>query len=134
MPNSRVTPCVYLIPEGFTGWVTIEFAVLGAAPLPREGGARLIVVPRTGTLRTASAQELGIIDHQFWFVGAQGTRTPIDEPEAHYGADPNAAWMVYDHPVVLGFHTGDATDALGRHVFERFYVGVGPAGDFPEWS
>lgn len=131
--SGHVTPCVYLIPKGFSGWVTIELAVAGAAPLPREAGARLIAVPPDGTLRTASAQELGIIDHQFWFVDAEGMRTPIEEPEARYGADPNAAWMEHDRPVVLGFHTGDATDDTGEHVFERFYVGAGPAGDPPGW-
>lgn len=131
--SGHVTPCVYLIPQGFSGWVTLELAVAGAAPLPREAGARLIAVPPDGTLRTASPQEIGIIDHEFWFVDAEGTRTPIDEPESRYDADPNAAWRRHDRPVVLGFHTGDATDDAGRHVFERFYVGAGPAGDPPGW-
>jgi hypothetical protein len=45
----------------------------------------------------------------------------------------NAAWMAYDCPFVLGFHTGDATDAAGRHMFERFYIGAGPADDPPGW-
>jgi hypothetical protein len=120
---------MYLIPAGFTGWVTIEFAVAGAPPLPRAGDARVITVPPDGTLRTASAQELGIVEHRFWFVDAEGTRMPIDEPEAHYGAAPDAASMTYDHPVVLGFHTGDAD----RHLFERFYIGAGPTGDPPGW-
>ena len=133
MPIGHVTPCVYLIPAGFTGWVTIELAVAGAPPLPRAGAARVAAVPPDGRLRTASAQELGIVEHQFWFVGAEGTRAPIDEPEAQHGAAPNAAWMAYDRPVVLGFHTGDATDATGRHMFERFYIGAGPAGDPPGW-
>jgi hypothetical protein len=134
MSGARVTPCIYLIPEGFTGWVTIELAVAGAPPLSREGGARLIAVPPSGRLKTSSPQELGIIDdHEFWFVDAHGVRTRIDHPETHHGADPNAAWKAYRHPVVLSFCTGEALDTDGRHVFERFYIGAGPAGDPPGW-
>jgi hypothetical protein len=133
MAGGRVTPCVYLIPEGFAGWVTIELAVAGAPPLPREGRARLIAVPPSGLLRTSSPQELGIIEHEFWFVDALGVRTRIDQPETQYRADPNAAWKAYSHPVVLGFCTGDARDANGKHLFERFYIGAGPAGDPPGW-
>jgi len=131
--SDSVTPCVYLIPEGFTGWVTIELAVAGAPPLPREREARLIAVPPSGRVRTSSPQELGIVDHQFWFVDPRGRRTAIDEPESHHGADPNAAWQTHPHPVVLGFCTGEALDASGRHLFERFYIGAGPAGDPPGW-
>src|SRR5512140_2798338 len=101
MPSGHVTPCVYLIPEGFTGWVTLEYAAPDGPPLPREAGARVIAVPPGGRLRTSSAQELGIIENRFYFVDGAGRRTPIDEPEAQYGADPNAAWQPHGRPVVL---------------------------------
>jgi len=123
---------VYVLPAGFTGWVTVEFAVPGAPALPREEGARLLRVPADGRLATSSPQELGIIDHHYWFDDGDGSRTPIDDPAAHYGADPGVAERRHDQPVVLGLHTGTMSDAGGTHVFERFYVGTGPAGDPPE--
>jgi len=129
----RVTPCVYLVPDGFAGWATICFAVTGAEPLVREDGARLIRIPADGYLETSSPQELGILNQRFYFVDGAGTRTPLDRPAAKYGADPNAAWKQHDRPVVLGFHTGTADDDEGHHMFERFYVGHGPAGDPPGW-
>ena len=134
MTQGQTTPCVYLIPAGFTGWVTIELSVLGAPPLPHEDGARVITVPPSGKVMTSSPQEIGIVDHRFFIVVATGARTPIDEPEATYDADPDAASKAYDRPVVLGFQTGDATDQTGRHVFERFYVGPGPAGEPPTFA
>lgn len=126
-------PAVYLLPEGFTGWVTVEYASPGAAALPEEHGARIIHVPADGKLRTSSPQELGIVDNRFYFVDGAGARTPIAEPEAAHGTPPDEASKRHDHAVVLGFETGDATDQTGRHVFERFYVGVGPAGEPPRW-
>jgi hypothetical protein len=122
-------PAIYEIPEGFTGWVTIEYAVSSAPALPDDRGTRMIRVPASGRLRTSSPQELGIVDNQFYFSDGTGKRTPIDDPEARHGAAPDEAARRHDHPVVLGFETGDTTGSSGRRVFERFYVGLGPAGE-----
>jgi hypothetical protein len=125
----HAVPAVYELPEGFTGWVTVEYAAPEAAALPEDHGARRIRVPAAGKLRTSSPQELGIVDNRFYFVDGAGRRTPIAEPEAAHGAAPDEASKRHDHPVVLGFATGDAADATGHRVFERFYIGVGPAGE-----
>jgi hypothetical protein len=126
----HTTPCVYLIPAGFTGWVTIEYGVAGAPPLAHEGEARCIDVPASGRVETSSAQELGIVGGRtYYFVDAAGARTPIDEPEARYGAAPDEAYRAHDHVVVLANRAGATTDASGRHYHDRFYVGTGPVDD-----
>jgi hypothetical protein len=127
----RVPPTSYEIPQGFSGWVTVEFSVADAAALPDDHGTRLIRIPASGALRTSSPQEIGILDNHFYFVDPAGARTPIDDAEARHGAAPDEPTRRHDHPVVLGFHTGDASGATGRRVFERFYVGTGPAGEPP---
>jgi hypothetical protein len=129
----HATPAIYEIPNGFTGWVTVEYGVSSTAALPEDRGARVIRVPPDGKLRTSSPQELGIVDHRFYFVDGAGKRTPIEDREAAPGAAPDEAAKPHDHPVVLGFETGDATDATGHRVFERFYVGAGPASQPPDW-
>ncbi|HEX2687258.1 MAG TPA: hypothetical protein VHN14_11595 [Kofleriaceae bacterium] len=126
-------PTIYELPNGFTGWVTVEYAVPAAAALPEERGARVIRIPPDARLQTSSPQWLGIVDNRFYFVDGTGRRTPIDDREATPDAAPNEAGKSHDHPVVLRFETGDMTDATGRHVFERFYVGLGPAGEPPGW-
>src|SRR5271169_6540326 len=35
----------FLIPEGYTGWVRIEFEVLDAPPVPMEGGEYILKIP-----------------------------------------------------------------------------------------
>jgi hypothetical protein len=127
----RAMPAIYEIPYDFVGWVTVEYAVPDAPALPEQRGARVIRVPGSGRLRTSSRQELGVVSNRFYFVDGAGTRTPIDDPEAGPGAAPDEAARPHDHPVVLGFETGVATDAAGRRVFERFYVGPGPVGAPP---
>lgn len=129
--SARVPPTSYEIPQGFTGWVVVEFAVPGAPALPDDHGVRLIRVPAGGVVRTSSPQQVGRLDNRFYFVDAAGARAPIDEPEARPGAAPDEAARRHDRPVVLGFETGDITDAAGHRVFERFYVGPGPAGQPP---
>ena len=124
------TPCVYLIPAGFTGWVTIEYGVAGAPPLPHEGAARRIDVPPSGRVQTSSAQELGVVgERTYYFVDASGARTPIDQPESRYGAAPDEAYRAHDHAAILANRFGSTTDASGRRYYERFYVGTGPIED-----
>ena len=131
--QTRVTPAVYLISEGVTGWVTIEYAVDGAAVFPLQDGARVISVPKAGRVQTSSPQEVGTISLRFYSVDAEARRTPIEWPAGEHGGGIDAASQTYPAPVILEFHTGTATDEVGRHVFEQFYVGRGPATDPPTW-
>jgi hypothetical protein len=131
----KVTPSIYLIPEGFTGWVTIEYEVADAPPLPFEDGHRLFIIPRSGRLETSSPQELGrIVRERYYYVHADGRRTPIRKPESEYGASGDVAAEVHPAPVILASGVGSSTGASGRHVYEQFHVGRGPAADPPGWT
>jgi hypothetical protein len=44
---------LFLLPEGFHGWICVDFGVKGAAPLPREGDV-LVVRPREGLVMETS--------------------------------------------------------------------------------
>lgn len=125
---------MYLIADGFTGWVTVEYAVKGAPPLPVKDGKRIITVPKSGIVRTSSPQEFGVINLRFYYVDGEAKRAPIAWPASKHGADPNAASQRHPAAVVLGFTTGDAKLETGVHVFERFYVGRGPAPEPPDWK
>lgn len=121
----------YELPAGYTGWVTIQFAVAGAPPLASRDGVRQVVVPASGILATATPQRRGVVKNRFYYVDDARQRTPIEWPESRYGADPQTADRTFARPVVLRLVTGDATVAGRRDVFEQFYVGRGPAGDPP---
>jgi len=127
----RAAPAIYEIPDDYTGWVIVEYAVPGAPALPEQRGERVIRLPESGKLRTSSPQTTGIVHNRFYFVDGTGTRTPIVDRERTTGAAPGEAARSHDRPVVLGFETGVAIDASGRRAFDRFYVGPGPAGAPP---
>lgn len=52
-------PCVYRIPEGFTGWVLIEFDQTNSPPLRENGGKLIFDIGRDGRLYTSSGLETG---------------------------------------------------------------------------
>lgn len=43
---------IWLFPEGYAGWVRVDFEVPGAPPLPDEDGYRVLRVPDTGVIET----------------------------------------------------------------------------------
>ncbi|HTM22398.1 MAG TPA: hypothetical protein VL172_17880 [Kofleriaceae bacterium] len=70
-------PIVYEVPDGFEGWVTIEYGVPGAPPLAREDGSDVVRVPADGKVATSSKYIGWRRGHEYWRVGAGGARTPL---------------------------------------------------------
>ena len=57
--TSTRRPSRFLIPDGYTGWVRVEFEVPGAASLPIESGQYVIKIPPNGILQTSSLEQYG---------------------------------------------------------------------------
>jgi len=73
---------IVLIPSGFEGWVVIRYEVPGESSLGREGAKTMLRVPVSGSLITSSDMPRGYGIDEYYFVGADGKRTPIqNEPE-----------------------------------------------------
>src|SRR5262245_50154348 len=73
---------LYLLPEGFSGWVCVEFGVTGAPALPREGD-RLLIRVRPGEALKTSDKAGPIPPTGEAQVEARGKRAPL--PEDVYG-------------------------------------------------
>ena len=66
----RRRPSRYLIPEGYIGWVKLNFRVNEAPALPMEGDHYLFKFPSTGVLETSSDIEYGsALNHYFYYCG-----------------------------------------------------------------
>jgi uncharacterized protein DUF6843 len=63
----RRPPSRFLIPSGYTGWITIQYSVAGAPPLPREGKFLLVRLTDNGSLQTSSNLPEGWADDQFFY-------------------------------------------------------------------
>ncbi len=69
--NTR-RPDRYLIPQGYVGWVIIEYKVKKAPPLLIEDGHNLYKIPRDGRFLTASPLEDGIASDDYFYVTPKG--------------------------------------------------------------
>ncbi|MFZ0773999.1 MAG: DUF6843 domain-containing protein [Candidatus Sulfotelmatobacter sp.] len=107
--NSTHRSSRFLIPEGYTGWVRIEFEVQGSPPLPMEGAQYVLKIPSDGVLRTSSAEQYGWAKDQYYYYSAQGVRALPDSGPAD---------------LIWGKINGEESGASGRRKYEEFFVGA----------
>lgn len=70
------TPCVYEIPEGFTGWVLIEFGRTNCPPLSKRDGKVVFQIGSDGRCCTSSALEFGWAKDTYVYVGKSRAEIP----------------------------------------------------------
>ena len=99
----------FLIREGYTGWVRIEFEVQGAPPLPMEGGEYILTIPADGVLRTSSAERYGWAKDHYYYYSAEGLRSLPDSGQAG---------------LVWGKVNGEGSGPAGKRKYEEFFVGT----------
>lgn len=75
------TPDRYLIPQGYTGWIVVQYGVKGAPPLPVENGFRLYRIPRNGRLKTSSTILYGRAMDEYYYVLPNGQRQRLKETD-----------------------------------------------------
>jgi hypothetical protein len=81
--NTR-RPARFLIPDGFKGWVKIDFQTPNNKPLPVEDGRWLFNLDSAGHLQTSSPLDGGIAADDFYYVSS-GRRTPLRQTESCQG-------------------------------------------------
>jgi len=101
----------FLIPEGYVGWVRIEFQVNGAPALPVEGGEYLFKVSPSGLLRTSSPEEFGWAKDHFFYYSEKGTRI-LQE------TGPGGGGLIW------GKINGEESGSQGKRKYEEFFVGT----------
>lgn len=107
--NSTRPASRFLIPEGYIGWVRIEFGVQGAPPLPMEGGEYILKIPPDGVLRTSSAEQYGWARDHYYYYSAQG---------AHPLPDSGSAALIW------GKINAEGSGASGKRKYEELFVGT----------
>jgi hypothetical protein len=99
----------FLIPEGYTGWVRIEFEVQGAPLLPVDGGQYVLTLGADGSLKTSSLEQYGWANDSYYFYSSAGTRSISD-------AGPDC--------LIWGKINGEAVGSSGKRKYEGFFVGT----------
>ncbi len=99
----------FLIPDGYTGWIRIEFEVQGAPPLPVDHGEYTIKIPAEGVLRTSSAEQYGWARDRYYYYSGQSMRPLPDSG---------------DSALIWGKLNGEASGTSGKQKYEEFFVGT----------
>jgi hypothetical protein len=81
--EKRRTPCRYLIPEGYVGWVLIELDVEGARPPRQEDGHLIFEIPPSGRLAIPGEVEYGWARDEYFYVDKQGALEEL--PQTGWG-------------------------------------------------
>lgn len=99
----------FLLPDGYVGWVKIEFQVPGALPVPVERGQYVFRVPADGMLKTSSPERYGWGKDEYYYSGAGLRRLPTD------AANGRLVW---------GRINGEHGSSSGPRPYEEFFVGT----------
>jgi len=100
----------FLIPEGYTGWVRVEFEVKDAPPLLVERGEYVLRIPASGALMTSSPEQYGWAKDSYYFYSGAGSRQIQDS-----GPDS----------LIWGKINGEASgSSSGTRKYEEFFVGT----------
>lgn len=68
---------LYLIPEGYVGWVRVDYGIKDAPPLPIEDGYYVVKFPATGHVRTSTRIEEGVAQDKYYYY-SNGNRRLLD--------------------------------------------------------
>lgn len=77
----HATPATYLFPEGYVGWVRVDFNIEGAPELPIENGRQIYQFTPSGHLRTSSKLEYSRGREVQYFYYSNDSRRPLRETD-----------------------------------------------------
>ncbi len=111
MRQASRPPSRYLIPDGYVGWVRVEYDVSGAPPLPVEDGRFLLKFPAKPFLQTSSPERFGWAKDEFFYY-RDSTQRPLAQTGRGGGGD------------IWGRINGEAMTTTGKRQYEEFFVGT----------
>lgn len=77
----------FLVPEGYVGWVRVEFQSSGAPPVPVENGEYVFQIPPSGLLKTSSSEQYGWAKDRYYYDSRNGVQALPDGSR-----DQNLIW------------------------------------------
>ncbi len=101
----------FLLPEGYVGWVRVEFQVSGAPTVPVEEGEYVLQIPPSGVLKTSSAEQYGWAKNRYYYTSKGGVRMLPDT-----GQDGGIR--------IWGKINGEESGSLGKRTYQEFFVGT----------
>jgi len=82
--NTRM-PDRWLIPDGYVGWLVVQYKNPACAPLPTSGGYNVLRIPPNGRLCTSSPQPDGEAFDKFEYITVDGGTQELDQHTMVWG-------------------------------------------------
>jgi hypothetical protein len=101
----------FLIPDGYVGWVRVEFEISNAPPLPLVDGDYVFQIPATGLLKTSSPEQYGWANDRYYYYSKESVRVL---PDARQRAGS----------LIWGKINGEESAAQNKKTYEEFFVGT----------
>jgi hypothetical protein len=101
-------PSVFLIPEGFKGWIQIIYNQKDYKPIPKKDGKLLYKIDKSGILKTSTKDmEYGWASDEFYFVNQAGNKRNIERSQMIHGeSNGNKDNNGIQYPTVQQFFVG----------------------------
>jgi hypothetical protein len=99
----------FFIPDGYSGWVRIEFEVPGAPALPGGTGQTTLEIPSSGVFQTSSPEQYAWARDSYFVHSSAGM---------HAIPDSGPGRMIW------GKINGEESGASGKRKYEEFFVGT----------
>jgi hypothetical protein len=100
----------FLMPDGYVGWVRVEFQSSGAPPAPVENGEYVFQIPPSGLLKTSSSEQYGWAKDRYFYDSKNSARRLPDSGR--------------EHSLIWGKINGQESTSQGSKTYEEFFVGT----------
>jgi|GEM_PF-3335123 hypothetical protein len=110
LANETRSSRVYEIPEGFTGWVLIEFGKTNSTPLRMKDGKIVVEISNKGRCCTSSTLDFGWAEDSYFYVGKTRSKLP--------STAPNGGGLIW------GGGTSSVHTKGPEKTYETFFVGT----------
>lgn len=121
----------FTVPDNFSNWVFVEYEVKNAPPLKKVDGREQLTIPADGYLQIPDLFQSSRLEHRYTTVsGKEIPQIDLERPELSYD---QAMKVTEEKPFVCCRTTLIRTNEEGlQRKYQRFYIGLGPAGTPPE--
>ena len=108
--NIRRPSSKFLVPDGYVGWVRVEFQVAGVPAAPKQRGQPIFKIPSNGVLKTSSPEGYSRDGSEYYYDSDKGLHK--------LKADGRKGRFVW------GRISGEETGSAGPRHYEEFFVGT----------
>ena len=91
--DPKLRPSKFLIPDGYVGWLLLEYGVKDTQPVPIEAGVEVFKFPSSGTLNTSSAGPQRGAEDEYFYYSAEGS---LREIRMDYRNGSGMVWGQYE--------------------------------------